>query len=159
MMCMPVLTCVNASAGIVESSSRRMGNRSKTLLKKGQCLGERAILEGEPAAESCSAGSPVLALIVNRYTRPTLLWACIALPGTTPRPPPLLNPHQNDVSTMPRALCHFQGSSSWGHCRVTVVELCYPAEALLFASTSQASRSHTKHIAGTCLVMTYDRKT
>lgn len=53
-------------AGIVESSSRRMGNRSKTLLKKGQCLGERAILEGEPAAESCTAGSPVLALIVDR---------------------------------------------------------------------------------------------
>lgn len=53
-------------AGIVESSSRRMGNRSKTLLKKGQCLGERSILEGEPAAESCTAGSPVLALTVNR---------------------------------------------------------------------------------------------
>jgi len=43
-----------------------MGNRSKSLLKKGQSLGERAILEGEPAAETCSAGSPVLALIVNR---------------------------------------------------------------------------------------------
>ena len=43
-----------------------MGNRSKSLLKKGQSLGERAILEGEPAGETCSAGSPVLALIVNR---------------------------------------------------------------------------------------------
>lgn len=53
-------------AGVVEASSRRMGNRSKSLLKKGQCLGERAILEGEPAGETCSAGSPVLALIVNR---------------------------------------------------------------------------------------------
>ena len=60
--------CNVLPAGIVESSSRRMGNRSKTLLKKGQCLGERAILEGEPAAESCTAGSPVMALIVNRYT-------------------------------------------------------------------------------------------
>lgn len=58
-----VVTCVT---GIVESSSRRMGNRSKTLLKKGQSLGERAILEGEPAGESCTAGSPVVALIVNR---------------------------------------------------------------------------------------------
>ena len=46
-----------------------MGNRSKSLLKKGQSLGERAILEGEPAAESCTAGSPVLALIVNRSAR------------------------------------------------------------------------------------------
>ena len=54
------------AAGIVEASSRRMGNRSKSLLKKGQSLGERAILEGEPAGETCSAGSPVLALIVNR---------------------------------------------------------------------------------------------
>ena len=53
-------------AGAVEASSRRMGNRSKSLLKKGQCLGEHAILEGEPAGETCSAGSPVLALIVNR---------------------------------------------------------------------------------------------
>ncbi|KAA6418998.1 MAG: hypothetical protein FRX49_11101 [Trebouxia sp. A1-2] len=53
-------------SGIVEASSRRMGNRSKSLLKKGQSLGERAILEGEPAGETCSAGSPVLALIVNR---------------------------------------------------------------------------------------------
>ena len=44
-----------------------MGNRSKALVKKGQCLGERAILEGEPAIESCSAGSPVLALVVNRH--------------------------------------------------------------------------------------------
>ncbi len=59
-----MLGCI--SAGIVESSSRRMGNRSKTLLKKGQSLGERAILEGEPAGESCTASSPVLALIVNR---------------------------------------------------------------------------------------------
>ncbi|KAL0038215.1 hypothetical protein WJX79_008569 [Trebouxia sp. C0005] len=54
-------------SGIVEASSRRMGNRSKSLLKKGQSLGERAILEGEPAGETCSAGSPVLALIVNRH--------------------------------------------------------------------------------------------
>jgi len=43
-----------------------MGNRSKSLLKKGQSLGERAILEGEPAGETCSASSPVLALSVNR---------------------------------------------------------------------------------------------
>ena len=57
---------VRCVTGIVESSSRRMGNRSKTLLKKGQSLGERAILEGEPAGESCTAGSPVVALIVNR---------------------------------------------------------------------------------------------
>ena len=56
-------------AGVVEASSRRMGNRSKSLLKKGQSLGERAILEGEPAGETCSAGSPVLALIVNRQAR------------------------------------------------------------------------------------------
>ena len=62
----PMKHCM-CPAGIVESSSRRMGNRSKSLLKKGQSLGERAILEGEPAAESCTAGSPVLALIVNRY--------------------------------------------------------------------------------------------
>ncbi len=50
-----------------------MGNRSKSLLKKGQSLGERAILEGEPAGETCSAGSPVLALIVNRQAPHTLL--------------------------------------------------------------------------------------
>lgn len=54
------------TAGIVEMSSRRMGNRSKTLLKKGQTLGEHAILDGEPAAETCVAGSPVVALLVNR---------------------------------------------------------------------------------------------
>lgn len=47
-------------------SSRRMGNRSKTLLKKGQTLGERAILDGEPAGETCMAGSPVVTLLVNR---------------------------------------------------------------------------------------------
>ena len=76
------------SAGIVESSSRRMGNRSKTLLKKGQCLGERAILEGEPAAESCTAGSPVMALIVNRYTIQTYL-GCLHHHHP---PPPLPNP-------------------------------------------------------------------
>jgi len=71
--CMIIITVINLLffllfiiAGVVEASSRRMGNRSKSLLKKGQSLGERAILEGEPAGETCSAGSPVLALIVNR---------------------------------------------------------------------------------------------
>lgn len=54
-------------AGIVEVSSRRMGNRSKTLLKKGQTMGERAILDGEPAAETCMAGSHIVALLVNRF--------------------------------------------------------------------------------------------
>ena len=54
------------AAGVVEASVRKLGQRTKAILKKGHCFGEKAILAGESAQDTCITGSTLVVLSVPK---------------------------------------------------------------------------------------------